>query len=109
VEILLWLVPPLVVTLVAMLWVGWIGRAGRGEVDRDEALRRIGAALENEYVVPPGAPRRRREPGTGVAVRRTSGSTPETAPAITSAITAETPSEQDDAEDDVPEEERRAS
>jgi hypothetical protein len=88
VEILLWLVPPLVVTLVAMLWVGWIGRAGRGEVDREEALRRIGAALEKEYVVPPGAPRRDREPGTGVAIRRPSGN---------------------DLQGDVPEEERRAS
>ena len=33
VEILLWLVPAAVVTLVTMLWVGWWGREGRGEVD----------------------------------------------------------------------------
>ncbi len=43
-EILLWLVPPLVVALVAMCWVGWVGRESRGEVDREEALRRLGEA-----------------------------------------------------------------
>jgi hypothetical protein len=73
VEILLWLVPPVVVTVVAMAWVGWLGREGRGEVDRDVAVRRLGEALQRE-------PRRRRAPGyaaptpprdrsTGVAVR----------------------------------------
>jgi len=82
--ILLWLVPPLVVTLAAMAWVGWLGRAGRGEVDRDEAVRRLGAALEGRptgwerwwpwarrrttpgYAVEP----RPRERSSGVAVRR---------------------------------------
>ena len=93
VEILLWLVPPLVVTVVTMLWVSWIGRQGRGEVDRDEAVRRLGVALEKEHVVPPGRPpRRTREPATGVAVRRST----ERAPGK-------------DLEDDVPEEERCAS
>jgi hypothetical protein len=75
VEILLWLVPPVVVTVVAMAWVGWLGREGRGEVDREEAVRRMGAALEREP-----RPRdtrhqvdqhRERERSTGVAVRRT--------------------------------------
>ena len=51
VEILLWLVPPLVVTVLAMAWVGWVGREGRGEVDRDEAVRRLGTALDKD---PPG-------------------------------------------------------
>lgn len=71
--ILLWLVPPVVVTVVAMAWVAWLGREGRGEVDRDVAVRRLGEALQRE-------PRRRRTPGyaapvpprdrsTGVAVR----------------------------------------
>jgi hypothetical protein len=71
VQILLWLVPPVLVTLVAMAWVGWVGREGRGEVDREEALRRLGAALDR--------PRRHRsaesppvrDRSTGVAVRRT--------------------------------------
>ena len=70
-EILLWLVPPVVVTLVAMAWVGWVGREGRGEVDRDEAVRRLGAALEREQPPRPARLPRRRDRSTGVAVRRT--------------------------------------
>jgi cytochrome c-type biogenesis protein CcmH/NrfF len=69
VQILLWLVPPVVVTLVAMAWVGWVGREGRGEVDREESLRRMGEALERAQPVPARSPRRR-ERSTGVAVRR---------------------------------------
>jgi hypothetical protein len=70
VEILLWLVPPAVVTVVAMLWVSWLGREGRGEVDREVAVRRLGEALERparttRYAAP--APERDRS--TGVAVR----------------------------------------
>jgi hypothetical protein len=86
--IVLWLLPPLLVTLVAMAWVAWLGRAGRGAVDRDEAVRRLGAVLEGRpsrwrrwapwsrgrttsrttpgYAVAP----RPRERSTGVAVRR---------------------------------------
>ena len=68
-EILLWLVPPVVVTVLAMAWVAWVGRAGRGEVDRDEAVRRLGVALDKD---PKPVPRRTpvaRERSTGVAVR----------------------------------------
>jgi hypothetical protein len=70
VEILLWLVPPAVVTVVAMLWVGWIGREGRGEVDREVAVRRLGEALSRR----PQQPRypaggRDRDRSTGIAVR----------------------------------------
>ncbi|MCW2766522.1 MAG: hypothetical protein JWO11_2481 [Nocardioides sp.] len=72
-EILLWLVPPVGVTVVAMSWVGWLGREGRGEVDRDVAVRRLGEALQREgsrrkspgYAV--RAPERDRS--TGIAVR----------------------------------------
>lgn len=72
-EILLWLVPPAVVTAVAMAWVSWLARAGRGEVDRDVAVRRLGAALQPGagkkpspgYAVPPPA----RDRSTGIAVR----------------------------------------
>ncbi len=71
-QILLWLVPPVAVTLVAMAWVGWVGRERRGEVDRDEALRRLGAALEREQPPAPARLPRRRERSTGVALRRTS-------------------------------------
>jgi hypothetical protein len=69
VEILLWLVPPAVVTVVAMVWVSWLGRE-RAAPDRHEQVRRIGTALEQPpragYAVPPS----RRDRSTGVAVRR---------------------------------------
>ena len=75
-EILLWLVPPVVVTVLAMAWVGWAGREGRGEVDRDEAVRRLGTALDKDPPAvrrtPSGAPRPR-ERSTGGAVRRVGG------------------------------------
>ena len=69
-EILLWLVPPVAVTLVAMAWVSWLGRAGRGHIGHEEALRRLGAALERESPLAEPLPRRPREPSTGVALRR---------------------------------------
>lgn len=73
-EILLWLVPPVVVTALAMAWVGWVGREGRGEVDQDEAVRRLGVALERWSEQPQQRPARlprRRLRSTGVALRRT--------------------------------------
>ena len=70
-EILLWLVPPAVVTLLAMAWVSWLGREGRGELDREEAVRRLATAMEKDL---PGASRPRpaatHDRSTGVAVRR---------------------------------------
>ena len=70
-EILLWLVPAGVVTVLAMLWVSWLGRE-RSEVDRDVAVARMGAALEREH---PGrrrtVPVHERDRSTGIAVRRT--------------------------------------
>ncbi|WP_426244954.1 hypothetical protein [Nocardioides sp. LHG3406-4] len=69
-DILLWLVPPLVVTLGAMAWVMWLGRDGRGEVDRDVAVRRLAHALEKD--LPRADPVvRTRERSTGIAVRPT--------------------------------------
>lgn len=73
-EILLWLAPAAVVTVVAMLWVGWVGREGRGEVDREVAVRRIAGALEPDprrRRPAPGyaAPRPEPDRSTGVAVR----------------------------------------
>ena len=69
-EILLWLVPSAVVTLVAMVWVSWLGREGRGEVDRDVAVSRLAAAMQREHAATgrqrPEAPRDR---STGIAVR----------------------------------------
>jgi len=70
VEILYWLVPPAVVTCVAMLWVSWLGREGRGEVDRDVAVRRLAAAMQKD--APPHTTRRptpTRDRSTGIAVR----------------------------------------
>lgn len=70
VEILYWLVAPVVVTVVAMLWVGWFGREGRGEIDRDVAVRRLADALQKE---PPAhasvRPTAVRDRSTGIAVR----------------------------------------
>jgi hypothetical protein len=75
VEILWWLAPPVVATVLAMLWVSWLGRAGRGEVDRDVAVRRLGEAMARSTGVPPTAPPRgpaRSDRSTGVAVRPSS-------------------------------------
>ena len=68
-EILLWLAPPAVVTLVAMVWVSWLGRAGRGEVDREEAVRRLGEAMRRPVPTRLPPPRRPHERSTGLAVR----------------------------------------
>ncbi len=70
-EILLWLAPTVAVTALAMAWVSWLGREGRGEVDRETAVRRMGEALTREQRHRPGyavtPPERDRS--TGVAVR----------------------------------------
>jgi len=89
--VLLWLVPTVVVTAVAMLWVAWAGREGRGEVDREVALRRVAKALDPaprrrvlsrsrrrplpSYVAP-----ERRERSTGVAVRPSRPAPPTSVP-----------------------------
>jgi hypothetical protein len=69
VEILLWLVPPVVVTLLAMAWVGWIGREGRGELDPEVAVQRMADALSKPVPTGSAPVVRRRERSTGVAVR----------------------------------------
>jgi len=75
VEILLWLVPAVVVTVVAMVWVSWIGRDGRGEIDRDVAVEKLGKALAKD--LPAGTRRTAgpaRDRSTGIAVRPSHGS-----------------------------------
>jgi hypothetical protein len=78
VEILLWLVPPVVVTGLAMLWVAWLGREGAGEFDREARAERFAEAILRDH---PGraAPRpaAARDRSTGIAVRpsRTTGET----------------------------------
>jgi len=72
VDILLWLVPSAVITVLAMAWVAFLGREGR-EQDREEVVRRLGIALGNtrtrersrRYAAPQPPPDR----STGVAVR----------------------------------------
>ena len=68
--ILLWLVPAVLVTVVTMLWVAWLGREGRGEIDRDVAVARLAKALQREHKgmsrPRPSVPRDR---STGIAVR----------------------------------------
>jgi len=76
VEILWWLAPPVVATVLAMLWVAWLGREGRGQVDREVAVRRLGNAMAKPSRVAP-RPAQSRVPGpgdrsTGVAVRPSS-------------------------------------
>ena len=48
-DILWWLAPPVVVTALAMLWVTWLGRSGRREVDRDVAVERLARALRKDH------------------------------------------------------------
>jgi len=74
-DILWWLVPPVVVTALAMLWVTWLGRSGRGEVDRDVAVERLARALRKEHpasVRRSPATSRPRDRSTGIAVRPSS-------------------------------------
>ncbi len=71
-EILLWLVPPAVVTVLAMAWAAWAGRPRRAENDRSEAAyEALARAIAKEHPAAgrplPSAPRDR---STGIAVRR---------------------------------------
>lgn len=73
-EILFWLLPAAVVTLAAMVGVGWWGRESRGVVDdagREAAARKLGEALSREQVSRPGyaVPPRTPDRASGVAVR----------------------------------------
>jgi hypothetical protein len=70
VEILLWLVPPFACAVLAMLWVAWVSRDGRGDVHPDERVRLLAGALEREPRTVERAPAAERERSTGVAVRR---------------------------------------
>lgn len=74
--ILLWLVPPVLATAVAMLWAAWAGRTRpalheRSTAAQERAQQKFAAAILRDH---PQATRRRaaHEPSTGVAVRRRS-------------------------------------
>ena len=74
-EILWWLAPPVVATALAMLWVSWLGRAGRGQIDPDVAVRRLGDAMARPTRVPRAAgvrPSGTEERSNGIAVRPSS-------------------------------------
>lgn len=68
-EILWWLAPAGVVTVAAMAWVSWLGREGRGEVDRDVAVARLAQALSHEPTVTARTAPRVTDRSTGIAVR----------------------------------------
>jgi hypothetical protein len=76
VEILWWLAPPVVATVLAMVWVSWLGREGRGVVDPEVAARRLDRAMSRpSKVAPRTAPARAPRPGersSGIAVRASS-------------------------------------
>ena len=79
-EILAWLVPPAVVTVLAMVWAGWAGRPERAAADRSEAAyARFADAITREH---PGAGRPRpsvvRDRSTGIAVRPSRRGAPST-------------------------------
>lgn len=70
-EILLWWLPPVIVTAVAMVWVSWLGRARDLGPDRSEAAQeRFAAAIMRDLPTPGPRPvRPPRERSTGIAVR----------------------------------------
>ncbi len=82
VEILLWWLPPAIVTVIAMLWVSWLGRARDLSPDRsDAAQERFAAAimrdLPREDTNRVSAPRPMRERSTGIAVRPSQKAVPQ--------------------------------
>ncbi len=105
-EILFWLVPAGVVTMATMLWVGWWGREGRGEVDRETAARRLGEALSKEQERRPGYAVSRRTPdrSTGVALRPS-----KMRPTVLPPLSEPSPPPTPPAADDRPPGDRRAS
>jgi hypothetical protein len=76
VQILWWLAPPVVATVLAMVWVSWLGREGRGAVDPEVAARRLDRAMSRpSRVTPRTTPSRAPRPGersSGIAVRSSS-------------------------------------
>lgn len=112
-EILFWLVPAAVVTLAAMVGVGWWGRESKGVVSdagREAAARKLGEALSREqssrpgYAVPPRTPDR----ASGVAVRP-SKVRPVILPGSADEPAVETVAEPSVSADEQPTSDRRAS
>lgn len=70
-EILLWLLPATLVTGLAMLWAGWVGRE-RPERERTDAEQQRFAQAILKPLPSTSARPRQRERSTGVAVRPSS-------------------------------------
>lgn len=73
--ILLWLLPAVIATVLAMCWVAFVGRERTALADRSEAAQRQAQARFAEAIMrpmPEGQARRTRphERSTGVAIRR---------------------------------------
>ena len=70
-EILWWLAPAGVATLLAMVWAMWAGRPRSDERDRSEAAyERFAAAMAKEHpAIRRSAPVGVRDRSTGIAVR----------------------------------------
>ena len=68
-EILLWLLPAVVATAAAMVWVGWVGRE-RPERERTPAEQERFAEAVMRPVPDERRRPRQRERSTGVATRR---------------------------------------
>ena len=71
---MLWWVPTAVVALIAMVWVGWLGRARDVSPDRsDAAQERFAAAIKrdlpSQVTSRASEPRPERERSTGIAIR----------------------------------------
>ncbi|MBD3915885.1 hypothetical protein IEZ25_14760 [Nocardioides hwasunensis] len=61
-----------------MAWVSWVGRDGRGEVDRDVAVEKLGKALAKDLPAsrrrtPTRTEQQPRDRSTGIAVRPSHG------------------------------------
>ena len=85
VEILYWWLPPAIVTVIAMLWVSWLGRARDMGPDRsDAAQERFAAAIMRDLPTAVtsrvSAPRPMRERSTGIAIRPSQRPGPSEAP-----------------------------
>ena len=76
-EILLWLVPSALVTVIAMVWATWAARPRRDETDRsDAAYERFSRAITKEHPQASRArPQEQRDRSTGIAVRPSRGGT----------------------------------
>ncbi len=73
-EILFWWLPPAIVTVIAMLWVSWLGRARDMGPDRsDAAQERFAAAIMRDLPTAVtnrvSEPRPMRDRSTGIAIR----------------------------------------